>query len=102
MKYRTKLLLNFTAVFVVFAVVLMVFQHHREVVYREQLMAARLRSYADIVAVQHRTGGDSALVATPEMRTTIITRTGQVVYESDSLALLAPSNHNSRPEVRQA
>ena len=102
MKYRTKLLLNFTAVFVVFAVVLMVFQHHREVVYREQLMAARLRSYADIVAVQHRAGGDSALVATPEMRTTIITRTGQVVYESDSLALLAPSNHNSRPEVRQA
>ncbi|MDY4460541.1 MAG: histidine kinase dimerization/phospho-acceptor domain-containing protein, partial [Alloprevotella sp.] len=102
MKYRTKLLLNFTAVFVVFAVVLMVFQHHREVVYREQLMAARLRSYADIVAVQHRAGGDSALVATPEMRTTIITRTGQVVYESDSLALLSPSNHNSRPEVRQA
>ena len=35
MKYRTKLLLNFTAVFVVFAVVLMVFQHHREVVYPE-------------------------------------------------------------------
>lgn len=102
MTYRTKLLINFTAVFVVFAVVLMVFQHHREVVYREQLMAARLRSYADIVAAQHRAGGDSALVAAPEMRTTIISRSGQVAYESDSLALLSPSNHNSRPEVREA
>ena len=102
MTYRTKLLINFTAVFVVFAVVLMVFQHHREVVYREQLMAARLRSYADIVAAQHRAGGDSTLVAAPEMRTTIIARGGQVAYESDSLALRSPSNHNSRPEVRQA
>lgn len=102
MTYRTKLLLNFTAVFVVFAVVLMVFQHHREVVYREQLMAARLRSYADIVAAQHRAGNDSALVAAPDMRTTIILRTGQVAYESDSLALLSLSNHNSRPEVREA
>ena len=50
MTYRTKLLVNFTALFVIFAVVLIVFQHHRDVNHREELLSTRLRSYSDLVA----------------------------------------------------
>ena len=50
LSYRSKLLLNFTLVFLAFAAVLIVFQQHREKTYRSELVEARLHAYADLVA----------------------------------------------------
>ena len=44
LSYRSKLLLNFTLVFLAFAAVLIVFQQHREKTYRRELVEARLHA----------------------------------------------------------
>lgn len=109
--YRTKLLINFTALFVVFAVVLVIFQHHRDAVQREELLETRLRSYADIIAGGIEQGGlpcDSACVAQlykvlpEELRLTVIARNGEVEYDSEGNGSMAAGNHNNRPEVHIA
>lgn len=111
LSYRSKLLINFTALFVVFAVVLIVFQHHRDVGHREELLTSRLRSYADMVAgdveqdgLSHDTLGVAHLRALfpDELRFTIVSRSGRVCYDSDSLDLAVLGNHNSRPELYSA
>lgn len=111
MTYRTKLLVNFTALFVVFAVVLIVFQHHRDVNHREELLTTRLRSYSDIVAgalEQQASASDSAAVSRlqsvlpPELRLTVVSRDGRVRYDTDEPDPNKVGNHNSRPEVKTA
>ena len=110
-RYKGKLLLNFTALFAVFAAVLVAFQMHREHNYREELLYSRLRSYADIVAntietqdMDKRTQELQRLarLLPNDLRLTVITRSGKVVFESDSIPLEAMGSHLDRPEVKDA
>lgn len=109
--YKGKLLLNFSIVFVIFAVVLVIFQYQRESNYRRELLETRLRSYADLVAgtVEHQGIERDSLPFTnitrilpDDLRLTVIDRTGRVRYESDTLAAQHPADHATRPEVREA
>ena len=50
--YKTKLLLNFTALFAVFTLLLVLFQYNREKQYKRELLEERLRCYANVVAGQ--------------------------------------------------
>lgn len=111
MTYRTKLLVNFTALFVIFAVVLIVFQHHRDVNHREELLSTRLRSYSDLVAgalEQQDADLDSTAMKQlqnmlpPELRLTVVSRDGRVRYDTDEPDLGKVGNHSSRPEVKTA
>lgn len=110
-KYKGKLLLNFTALFAIFAAVLVAFQMHREHQYREELLYTRLRGYADVVAnifeterPERQKGELSRLShALPgDLRLTIISRSGTVLFESDGPAIDSMSNHLNRPEVKEA
>ena len=107
LSYKARLLLNFSLIFVCFALILLGFQYYREVESRKALLETRLESYADII--ERQTQQDSAFALTPlrtvlpqDLRITIISKEGQVNYESGNEDLPNISNHKERPEVKAA
>ena len=111
LSYRSKLLLNFAALFIVFAVVLVCFQYHREKLYRWELLETRLRSYSDLVANSLESRGvdnDSVQLAAimrmmpAELRLTVVSRQGKVKYDSNTGLGEKLDDHSNRPEVHQA
>ena len=50
LSYKTKLLVNFTALFAVFTLIFVLFQYRRERQFKRELLEERLRCYANIVA----------------------------------------------------
>ncbi len=112
LSYKGKLLTNFTAVFVVFSLIFLVFQQIRERDYRRNLLETRLHSYAELVAAsveRHGIDNDSpefeqiVHLMPEELRLTVITRQGEVCYESDAKARSSNKvSHKNRPEVQQA
>lgn len=111
MSYKWKLLINFTLLFTAFTLLLVLFQYNREKLYKRELIESQLRSYADIVAgaveMEH-TSADSTYFGgvTPllpeELRLTVISRTGRVLYESTGRKIREMGNHLNRPEVKLA
>lgn len=109
--YRSKLLINFTALFAVFTLLLVVFQYNRERQYKRELLETRLRNYADIVAKNvdgaHKPLDSlelKSIAATfpDELRVTLMNRHGRVIYESYDTPVSSMENHKSRPEVIRA
>ena len=89
--YKAKLLVNFTALFALFTIILIIFQQHREHDFRVELLETRLRGFADMAATGLENGGmhpDSIAlrrlsVAMPsDVRLTIIDKSGRVLYET--------------------
>ena len=108
LSYKTKLLANFSALFALFAVILVVFQNQREEQYKMDLLESRLRSYADLISgfdcIKNKDiDNDIAvplLTALPhELRITVLTPDGDVQYDSGGMSLGEMDNHLSRPEV---
>lgn len=100
LKYKKKLLLEFSALFAIFATVLIVFQWQREREFRKELLESRLQGYADVIALQDSIINPPSL---PWLRTTIIQTDGKVLYESEKkLTPTEMGNHINRPEIVQA
>ena len=111
LSYKTKLLANFSALFALFAVILVVFQNQREEQYKMDLLESRLRSYADLISgfdcIKNKDiDNDIAvplLTALPhELRITVLTPDGDVQYDSGGVSLGEMDNHLTRPEVVEA
>lgn len=111
MTYKRKLLINFTLLFAVFTVLLVMFQYNRERQYKRDLLSSRLRSYADVVSGtvdQEKQLNDTVRyeeilhVLPADLRLTVINRRGEVVYESTHHNIMEMGNHLNRPEVRAA
>lgn len=111
LSYRSKLLLNFAALFIVFAILLVCFQYHREKLYRWELLETRLRSYSDLVANSLESRGvdnDSVQLTAimrmmpAELRLTVVSREGKVKYDSNTGLGEKLDDHSNRPEVHQA
>lgn len=111
LSYKAKIFLYSATLFAVFTLALVVFQYQRERRFRIELLEARLRSYADIVAAEVRDHGLTADSASyepmrrlmpAELRTTVIGRDGRVLYESSPASPVGMESHLSRPEVQQA
>ena len=109
--YKYKLLLSFTGIFAVFAVVMVLFEMHYERGLRIGDFRNRMSDYADMVGREiSQSGGvlDSArmkmfLQCLPsELRFTVIDRKGYVVYESGNMNGRVEGNHANRPEVSNA
>lgn len=99
-RYRRQMFIRFTAVFSVFAAVLVLFQLRQDRQTKIQAMQVRLSAYADMIASSDACS--SCMMMMPEgLRTTIIDSEGTVTFESDSTALNS-GNHLTRPEVRKA
>lgn len=111
LSYRSKLLLNFAALFIAFAILLVCFQYHREKLYRWELLETRLRSYSDLVANSLESRGvdndsvqlDAIMRMMPaELRLTVVSREGKVKYDSNTGLGEKLDDHSNRPEVHQA
>lgn len=111
MTYKRKLLINFTLLFAVFTMLLVMFQYNRERQYKHDLLSSRLESYADVVAGavdQDKLQGDTVRyeeilrVLPNDLRLTVINRRGRVVYESTHHNIMEMGNHLNRPEVQAA
>lgn len=111
MTYKSKLLVNFMALFAVFTLLLVMFQYNREKQYKRELLETRLRSYANVVAgavnMAHTVNDSTSFDALDRMlpsdlRLTVIGHRGNVIYESRSHGILEMGNHLDRPEVAMA
>lgn len=111
MTYKSKLLINFTALFAVFTLLLVMFQYNREKQYKRDLLEARLRSYANVVAgavsadraERDSTGfADLTHLLPSDLRLTVIGHRGEVLYESKEHGIHELGNHLDRPEVQMA
>ena len=111
MTYKSKLLVNFMALFAVFTLLLVMFQYNREKQYKRELLETRLRSYANVVAgavnMAHEVNDSTSFDALDRMlpsdlRLTVIGHRGNVIYESRSHGILEMGNHLDRPEVAMA
>ena len=98
--YKRQLLRYFAAVFVLFAVLLILFQFRSDKNNRKLMLQDRLSCYADIIAQSDDYSSTVALFP-PELRVTVIDKDGVVIYDSvgDEKHL---DNHGSRPEVKAA
>ena len=98
--YKRQLLIYFAAVFVVFAILLIIFQFRSDRNSRKLMLQDRLSCYADIIALSDDYASTVKLFP-PELRVTVIDKNGVVVYDSveDESTL---DNHGSRPEVKIA
>ncbi len=114
LSYKSKLLLNFTALFAVFTLIFVMFQYRRERQYKRELLEERLRCYANMVASHADTTAvpftaSPSLTPTafqrmlpPELRLTIIDTDGQVLFENAGHRPEEMNNHLGRPEVQAA
>ena len=109
--YRIRLQLYLFSVFALFALALVLFQHQRESEYKKTMLASRLHSYANIVAESLEAEGlkhDSAQfhnvikIFPEDLRLTVITRQGNVKYESSEAEAAQMERHKNRPEIVKA
>lgn len=98
--YKRQLLQYFAAVFVIFAILLILFQFRSDKENRKLMLQDRLSCYADIIA-QSDDYASTVRLFPPELRVTVIDKDGVVIYDSvgDEKRL---DNHGTRPEVKQA
>ncbi len=99
-KYKKKLLFEFSVLFAVFAIIVIVFQWQREREFRKELLESHLQTYADIIASQDSI---SDPVVKSHLRVTVLRFDGKVLYESEKrLSPAEMGNHVNRPEVKDA
>ncbi len=86
----------------------LLFQYHREKTFRSELMNMELQMHNDRIADDLRNGEDIASVAQriatpiPNLRITLIDKSGNVVFDNNDRTPFPQTNHNNRPEIRQA
>ncbi len=109
--YRYKLLLSFTGIFAVFAVVMVLFEMHYERGLRISDFRSRMSGYADMAGreISHEGNvvnpeklGNFLKCMPPGVRFTIIDSNGTVAYESGGTDGRDERNHANRPEVTNA
>lgn len=117
--YGKRLLLCFSAVFVIFATIIILFQIRSEKVVKEEMFGRQLSIYADIVdqcMAEGKLETDRLLKVLPEdIRITIVDLEGTVMYDAKftsgqflPVTCVSPvesgalANHLSRPEIMAA
>ncbi len=96
--YKRKLLVYFSGVFTLFAVILLFVQLRTERRYKQEILKSRLSVYSDFIA------GSSDYEAVMEqlpldMRVSVIEKNGKVLFDS-STGADSMDNHFSRPEIQ--
>ncbi len=86
----------------------MVFQYFREKEFKTELFNTELQAYNASIIDGLRKGGDTdsvvrgARLPSEGLRTTLIDRTGRVIYDNNDKTPFPVSNHNARPEIIDA
>lgn len=107
--FSRKLFLSVITLFVAFAACFMLFQYQREKSYKTELLNTQLQNYNDqLYSYMADAGSLDSLkhyIMThmiPNLRVTIITPEGKVIFDSTDKDLSLFQNHSSRKEVQDA
>ncbi|MDR2679951.1 MAG: two-component sensor histidine kinase, partial [Tannerella sp.] len=107
--YKQKLFFYFVVIFAVFTTGILVFEKSRDRRFRTNSLQEKLDAYADIInnSIDRHARPPEAIDSVltlfpPNLRITLISRQGNVIYDSaiEETALL--ENHAERPEIIQA
>lgn len=107
LSFHRQLMVSITTTFLVFGVLITVFQHQREKAFRVQLLTDQLLSYNNLVYEEIKLHGlsDSIMLGlmgyldVEDLRITVIDFSGTVLLDSEADQL---SNHADRPEIKEA
>ncbi|TFG90428.1 MAG: hypothetical protein E4H16_01820, partial [Candidatus Atribacteria bacterium] len=114
MSFRKRLFISFTAVFTVFTLLVMIFQFDREKRFRIDQLENRLDNITEIahnyiesnaIAESGRFSMvDSLMSIIPglNIRLTVISPAGKVLYDSEVTGYASMENHLERPELRES
>ncbi|MDY3268471.1 MAG: ATP-binding protein [Phocaeicola sp.] len=111
LSFSQRLFLSVISLFLVFAVCFMLFQYQREKVYKTELLNTQLQNYNNqlygFVTDINMTNTDTLqhYVDThmmPNLRVTLITPSGKVIFDSTNKDWNNFKNHSSRKEVQDA
>ena len=113
LSYKKKLFLYFFLVFTVFTVVIVLVQRNREKVYKTENLRTNLNAYAEVIAKYIREKKlltdqsiDSVKYIQPllpaNLRITVISDNGQVLYDNNQQGKQQFENHRNRPEISSA
>jgi two-component system OmpR family sensor kinase/two-component system phosphate regulon sensor histidine kinase PhoR len=114
MSFKQKLFISFTAIFTVFTLLVMIFQYDREKKYRIGQLENTLDNITEIAQNYMINNAiiesgnfflmDSLMDILParNIRLTLISPLGEVMYDSEVSAYASMENHLERPEVRQS
>ena len=112
--FRQRLFLNFSIIFLVFTILVLIFQFEREKRFRRSNFEVTLDNITELTDHFIRRNGifrngnfrliDSLVPILPEsnIRITIIAKEGTVLYDSEVGNVRTMENHLGRPEVQQA
>jgi signal transduction histidine kinase len=109
--YTKKLLINFSVVFVLYAILFIVFQYQREEQYKIDILKTELRSYADLLAnyefLNDKVANDTLVLpllnAFPkDVRIAVFNLDGTEVYVSNHATMLAENLQKMQSEVLEA
>ena len=113
-KFRNKLFIYYFSIFIVFTLVIVFYLYHREKRYRigtlnDELFNTTVITNNYIIANKIYTTGNYILIDSlvdilpqKELRVTIISPSGEVLYDSSVRHWSAMENHRDRPEVSQS
>ncbi len=114
LSFRQRLFLNFSLIFAVFTVLVLVFQFERERNFRRTSFEATLDNMTELThrfILHNKLAGtgdfqiiDSLVTILPgtEIRITVIGKEGSVLYDSEVSDISVMENHLDRPEVQAA
>jgi signal transduction histidine kinase len=109
--YRRRLFIYYFSIFLLFTVIILAFQYHREKKIRISALDSRLSDMSELVDNYIRANAlaDSGnfklvdsifnLIPVPDLRITVIAIDGKVLYDSSIEDWTKMENHLSRPEV---
>lgn len=106
--FHHKVLISLLALCWVLVTVFIIFQYHREKIFRSELMNMELQMHNDRIIDDMEKGEDIASVASrirtpvPHLRLTLIDNNGNVIYDNNDRTPFPETNHNNRPEVIKA
>ncbi|HPB58032.1 MAG TPA: ATP-binding protein [Bacteroidales bacterium] len=108
--YRQKLFLYFGLLFTFFTVGIVVFEQVRERNYKTEALIEKLETYTDIIQIATVDVQDSLApvisqlekILPNELRVTIITQSGKVLFDNSIDNYTNLDNHIERPEIIQA
>ena len=114
MNFRERLFFYFTAVFIVFTALILVFQYEREKEFKKEVLDRKLNIITEII--QRYISNNSifetenykslnsvkAIIPDSNIRITVIDRKGVVLYDSEVEAFEKMENHLHRSEIQQS
>ena len=114
MSFKQKLFISFTAIFAVFTLLVLIFQYDREKKFKVGQLENTLDNITEIAQnyLVNNAIMDSAsfglmdslmeILPAQHIRLTLISSTGEVMYDSEVSDYSAMENHLERPEVRES